>query len=87
MEVGCCVCHNGGDHVVPKSGHGMKYEGTSTFLTIFRCCLFVVVDSMTYVNPCANAFRISTIMLFEIVAPCDLWLVIAYARTIGNDVL
>ena len=71
---------------MPKIGHGMKSNG-NIFLTIFRCCLFVVLDSMTYVSPCANAFRISTMTLFEIVAPCDLWLVIVYARIIGNDAL
>ena len=69
-----------------RSGHGIKSKGTS-FLPIFKCCLFVVLDSMIYISPGANAFWISTITLFEIVAPCDLWPVIAYARTIGNDAL
>lgn len=56
----------------------------TNFLIIFWFCLFVVLDKMTKVNSCANAFQILTITLVNIVAPCDLWPVITYARTIGQ---
>lgn len=72
------------NHVASKSGHGMNFDNTK-FLIIFRFCLFVVQNYMRYVNSGSNMFWIWTITLIDIVAPCDLWLVIAYARTIGHN--
>jgi hypothetical protein len=49
--------------------------------------IFVTLKSMTYVRPSAKASFILIITFELIVAPCDLWPIIAYANVIGNDVL
>ncbi len=57
------------------------------FSIIFKFFLFVTFKNMKYVRPGAKAFFISIITFELIVAPCELWLVIAYANVIGNDAL
>ncbi len=57
------------------------------FPIIFKFFLFVTLESMTYVRPSAKASFISIITFELIVAPCDLWPIIAYANVIRNDVI
>jgi hypothetical protein len=47
----------------------------------------VTFDNITYVRPRANDSLTSMKTFDVILAPCVLWLVIAYANIIGNDVL
>jgi hypothetical protein len=47
----------------------------------------MTLKNMTYVMWSVKVFFMSMITSVKIVAPCDLWLVIAYASIIGNDSL
>ena len=64
----------------------MKSDGNNRPF-IFKLVRFVTLDNMTYVSPGANALRMSKTTFVEIVAPCDLCHVIAYASTMGNPLL
>ena len=64
----------------------MKSDGNNRPF-IFKLVRFVTLDNMTIVSPCANALQMSTTIFVEMVAPCDLCPVIAYASTMGNPLL
>ncbi len=54
---------------------------------IIKFAWFVILDNITYVRTRANDSLTLKRTLDVIVAPCALWPIIAYANTIGNDVL
>ncbi len=53
---------------------------------IIKFAWLVTFDNITYVRPRANDYLTSMKTFDAIFAPCVLWLVIAYANIIGNDV-
>ena len=69
-----------------QSLDGIKSNGINRPV-IFKLVRFVILDNMTYVSPGANALRMSTTTFVEMVAPCDLYHVIAYASTMENPLL
>jgi hypothetical protein len=52
--------------------------------TIVKYFCFVTLYNMTYVNPSANAFCISTNTLDEIVTPWGLWPITTYVDASGK---
>jgi hypothetical protein len=55
---------------------GYMFEGWK-LLTIFKIFQLVILDSITYTNPHTKDSQICVITLDDIVAPWDLWPVIA----------
>ncbi len=62
-----------------------KKSSTCNYWVIVKYIFFITLDNMTYVNPNANALIcISTSTLDELIAPWDLWPVMAYANASGK---
>ncbi len=59
-------------------------SSTCNCQTIVKYFHSITPNNMTYVNPSANAFCISTSTLDEIVTPWDLWPIMAYANASGK---
>ena len=69
-----------------QSLDGIKSDGINRPF-IFKLVQFVTLDNMTCVSPGANALQMSTTIFVEMIAPCDLYHIIAYASTMENSLL